>query len=162
MIRKDPTGSLSATLRGHADVGDRLFRSGRRVSNRTGFGMWLGELFAWRAMTTESLAGAFQQEAVEEFLQERCSESAGEDWHRNLRAQLQVLRNEVEFLDSLHSTLVWQALEQRCRLERLHRSPGRPTDALASHAVGISGGDDRHASERPAGVPAAGTSSPAT
>ena len=90
MLRKDPTGSLSATLRGHADLGDRLFRSGKRVSNRAGFWMWLGELFAWRAMTTESLAAAFEREAVEEFLQERSSESKGEDWNRTLKTELQV------------------------------------------------------------------------
>ena len=120
------------TLRGHADAGDRLFRRGKRVGDGTVFCMWLGELFAWRATTAESLAAQFEQEAVEEFLQERCSESAGEDWRRNLKAQLQVLRNEVEFLDSLHSAVVWQALEQRCRLERSRRSPARPADALAA------------------------------
>ena len=162
MLRKDPTGSLSGTLRGHADVGDRLFRRGKQVSNRAGFWMWLGELFAWRAMTTESLAAAFEPEAVEEFLQERPSESKGEEWNRTLRTELQVLRNEVEFLDSLHSTLVWQALEQRCRLERSRRSPGRPTDTLACQIVGVSGGDGQHASGRPPGAPAGEASSPAT
>jgi hypothetical protein len=130
MIRKDPTGSLSVTLRGHADAGDRLFRRGKRVSDDTVFCTWLGELLSWRAMTTESLAAQFEQEAVEEFLQECCCERASEDWRRNLKAQLLVLRNEVEFLYSLHSTVVWQALEQRCRLERLRRSPARPADAL--------------------------------
>jgi hypothetical protein len=118
MVKDDPTGSLSATLRGYADMGDRLFRRGRRVGDRTGFCGWLDELLAWRARTSESLAAEFEQEAVDEFLQERQSEGAGESWHRHLTSQMRALRDEVEFLDSLHSTLVWQSLERRCRFER--------------------------------------------
>ncbi len=120
MVRDDPTGSLSAILRRRADDGDRLFRRGRSVSDRTGFCMWLGELLAWRALTTESLAAEFEQEAVEEFVQERSAELADENWHRYLGSQLRALRNEVEFLDSLHSSLMWQTLERRCRFERSH------------------------------------------
>jgi hypothetical protein len=158
-VKEDPTGSLSATLRGHADVGDSLFRRGKRVSDRTGFARWLGELLAWRALTTEALAAEFEKEAVKEFLQDGRSERAVESWRRNLRSQLRVLRNEVEFLDSLHSTLTWQALERRGRFERSQRSPAPPAGAV-SHASRAGAGAHRPIARAPARVAPAGSAPP--
>lgn len=123
MVRVDPTGSLGAIVSRQADSGDSLFRRGKRVSDRSRYCAWLGELLAWRAVTTESLACEFDQEVVEEFLQEPVSERAPESWRGTLRSQLRLLRDEVEFLDSLHSTLMWQGLERRCRVERTLRAP---------------------------------------
>ena len=129
MVRVDPTGALGAVLCRHADSGDRLFRRGKRVSDRSRYCAWLGELLAWRAVTTESLASEFDQEVVEEFLQEPVCERAAESWRRTLNSQMSLLRDEVEFLDSLQSTLMWQGLERRCRFERMQQLPDRPSRA---------------------------------
>ena len=117
MVRQDFTGSLGVMLRGYADLGDRLFRSGHRVADGAEYCTWLGERLAWHATATESLSKEFDAEVVEEFTQTASARATGE-WRNNLSDQLRALRDEVEFLDSLWGGLVWQTLERKARAQR--------------------------------------------
>ena len=53
MVRQASTGSLGATLRGYADLGDRLSAAVTGSLISAEYCTWLGERSAWRATATE-------------------------------------------------------------------------------------------------------------
>jgi hypothetical protein len=111
-MKDDRAGSLRSALSSHADRGRRLLRAGGLISSNAEFETWRFERRSWRVLGARTVAAEFEQEAIYEFLLVTSEAGRGADWEQALAAELRGLRNGVELLELLRSTL--ELRESRC------------------------------------------------
>ena len=103
MVRRDTSGVTAVTVKQSVQHGRELLAWGQAVADETSFECWRAARRRWLHRTCRVLTLQFEAEAVQEFM--RANRVAGETWEERLRAELRGMRNGLELLRSLASTL---------------------------------------------------------
>ncbi len=103
MVRRDTSGLMTVAVKESVRDGRELLTWGQVVTDESSFAIWRAARWRWTRRTCRMLMRQFESEAVEEFM--RANIADGETWEVRLRGELRAMRNAIELLHSLASTL---------------------------------------------------------
>lgn len=126
MVVDDKTGLLARQLAAHIRRAQILLAEARLVQDDSTAHDWLKSTHEWQESATNLLSARFEQAVLTEFLQAVNSPRQQGAPRRTLTAQRRAVRNGIEMLVALHSTLAGRELTRQRRATNGRRA-GRPT-----------------------------------
>jgi len=103
MVRRDTTGQLTPAVEDSLQGGRELLDCARAIEDEAAFERWRKAKTQWTRHTARMLTLRFEPETVQEFI--RANDTLGETWEQLLRAELAAMRNAIDLLRMLRSTL---------------------------------------------------------
>jgi len=94
---------MTLAVEGSIERGRELLTWGHVLADETSFASWRAARWRWVSRTSRILTLQFESEAVEEFA--RVNWAAGDTWEECKRGELRAMRDAIELLRSLASTL---------------------------------------------------------